>query len=531
MSYPRYVPHSTGDGKWTDADINAVTAHVLAGATADGSFAYPASYVIRVITGVYDAVNAAGQVVYGGTTDEGGVDGDDASAVIQAALETKGMIFLKNGTYTINTSIALRDGCRLTGETREGVILQASASLSTAVVENDLDATHGPLTGAILENLTVDVNDVADVIPVIVHTPRKCHFRNLSIMNCQSEYGFLVDAYAAVGDGGITAGDLAADGGILNCYGSTWNEIHFLKVGGLFRLEASDILTTGVSQITLCSFENLWGYSVYNQGISFGPFVSGTRWRNVWIALQNDARYGVVFHDTDTPLSNEGVYDNSFETLWVDAWGDAATSVDTKIVYFKGLCKGCTVRNLFAPSSTTAYPFGGYAVYAIDAVVSYYVEHVNPGDGIDPAEGDLYMKVYSRGYRLGPTTTDSIAMLGEVGDTELYFAMNSGYRAGVTPYIKLRTLTDGVEYDSTIMAYEPDANLYFQPAKSLVFKVPDSEQIVVTDADNNHLIEVDDDGNIGCIKDTAGFILKDRNTGAFYRLKVSGGGTLGVEAV
>lgn len=55
MSYPRYVPHSTGDGKWADSDINAVVTHVLAGETVSGYLAYPYSYLVRALAGgVYE---------------------------------------------------------------------------------------------------------------------------------------------------------------------------------------------------------------------------------------------------------------------------------------------------------------------------------------------------------------------------------------------------------------------------------------------------------------------------------------------
>lgn len=132
MSYPGYV-QTTACPKWEKADCDAITDHVLAGVTTDGYLAYPYSYIIRKIGGVYDAINSVGTRVYGGATDEGSVDGDDAAAVIQAAIDaltTGGKIFFQNGVYTCTSHLTGGDNVVLVGETRgsfddltEGVVL------------------------------------------------------------------------------------------------------------------------------------------------------------------------------------------------------------------------------------------------------------------------------------------------------------------------------------------------------------------------------------------------------------------------
>lgn len=107
MSLPRYVQNEVY--KWDDTDVNAVVDHVRAGETVTGFLAFPYTYMVRGITGVYDAINQVGTRVYGGTTDEGGVDGANCSAVVQAVINdiyaTGGSIYFPSYTYEFNTKI------------------------------------------------------------------------------------------------------------------------------------------------------------------------------------------------------------------------------------------------------------------------------------------------------------------------------------------------------------------------------------------------------------------------------------------
>ncbi len=116
MSYPRYVPHTTGNGKWDNNDINAVVDHVLAGETVSGFLAYPYSFLVRALAGgVYDAINAVGTRVYGGPDDEGDVDGADPIAVTQTALDNLSGTMLERisfkGAYDIDTTLTVPDNC------------------------------------------------------------------------------------------------------------------------------------------------------------------------------------------------------------------------------------------------------------------------------------------------------------------------------------------------------------------------------------------------------------------------------------
>jgi hypothetical protein len=60
------------------------------GITLSGVRAYPYTYLNRNVGGVFDTIDANANLVFGGSDDEGGVDGDDASAVINASIDALG---------------------------------------------------------------------------------------------------------------------------------------------------------------------------------------------------------------------------------------------------------------------------------------------------------------------------------------------------------------------------------------------------------------------------------------------------------
>ncbi|RLE37238.1 hypothetical protein DRJ17_06990 [Candidatus Woesearchaeota archaeon] len=97
--------------------------------------AYPeqtATFIIRNDTStndVYAKNTTSGQIQYGGAWDAGGVDGSNASAVIQAASNalpaTGGKIVLK-GTFTITSVIDWKTGVWYVGEGEDSTILDAT---------------------------------------------------------------------------------------------------------------------------------------------------------------------------------------------------------------------------------------------------------------------------------------------------------------------------------------------------------------------------------------------------------------------
>ena len=114
--------------------------------------------------GVYDVVYAknttSGQIQYGGDWDAGGVDGSNASAVIQVtidALISGGTIFIRGGVYKITQTIRIsHDGISLIGEGMDVTVLQDASGLSPIIGTN---TSH-----VLIEDMTLDGNAISTAV-------------------------------------------------------------------------------------------------------------------------------------------------------------------------------------------------------------------------------------------------------------------------------------------------------------------------------------------------------------------------------
>lgn len=95
--------------------------------------AYPeqaASYIIfNSSTDVYAKNAETGQIDYGGSWDAGGVDGANASAVIQASIDaiSQGKIFVKSGSYS--TSVSIKPKSYITLEFEDNSVLYPTSDI------------------------------------------------------------------------------------------------------------------------------------------------------------------------------------------------------------------------------------------------------------------------------------------------------------------------------------------------------------------------------------------------------------------
>lgn len=110
MTIPTY-PTGTGTGKLNSTHANQII-NAINGFSASGTFRAP--YTFLVTTDGTDAyASNAFQTVYGGASDAGSVDGGDASAVIQAALDnlTAGRSWYETvavrGSFSIDTTLTM----------------------------------------------------------------------------------------------------------------------------------------------------------------------------------------------------------------------------------------------------------------------------------------------------------------------------------------------------------------------------------------------------------------------------------------
>jgi hypothetical protein len=168
MTYPRKYAVATAAGDhlkdldW-DPMVDAANGMTIAGGI---TIQYPFSYIVRNVGGVFDAVNGNGVKTYGGSSDVGGVDGGDANAVIQAALDDGARIFLRDGVYP---DIALEPNPfnQLIGESWSAELQQPDNATAPVI---DVDMADG----VVLANFKIDANmagqpapDPLNVIPTV----------------------------------------------------------------------------------------------------------------------------------------------------------------------------------------------------------------------------------------------------------------------------------------------------------------------------------------------------------------------------
>lgn len=181
MTNPRSYPTGEGDNHPDYTDWNNMVAFAtalnnlgldwttieayLTGLTASGYIREPFSYIIRTNGPYYEATTGYGQLAYGGSGDEGGIDGTDAAAVIQETWDNTpqgGKFFIRAGTYPIETKLdfytAAGNGRRTVEGEGWGTILRANAALTSLI---DLS---GAITSErmVLKNMQVDADSKCD---------------------------------------------------------------------------------------------------------------------------------------------------------------------------------------------------------------------------------------------------------------------------------------------------------------------------------------------------------------------------------
>jgi len=130
---------------------DGTTIQTLPSAVGAGVYKLAPSFTIYTDGTDTYAMDEDGNVVYGGPGDAGGIDGANASAVIQAALDALtngGTILIKTGTYTLNAKVTIKHSkISLVGE--DGTVLYCPFA-------GDKIYVNGGLTDVRISNLTVD---------------------------------------------------------------------------------------------------------------------------------------------------------------------------------------------------------------------------------------------------------------------------------------------------------------------------------------------------------------------------------------
>jgi len=145
----------------------------------DHAFEKSVAYIVRVNGGVYEAIKGgtssnAGQIIYGGADNAGGVDGTDAAAVIQAA-NTAGDTLIKAGSYAISSPVVLAHS--LYGEGWDTALTgDTESALTMFKIDSDfLTVANLGMNGGGYFYATLTVGDGAD---------------NTRILNCYLHGGY-----------------------------------------------------------------------------------------------------------------------------------------------------------------------------------------------------------------------------------------------------------------------------------------------------------------------------------------------------
>lgn len=485
MSYPRYVPHSTGDGKWTDSDINAVVAHVLAGESVSGYLAFPYAYIIRNTAGVYDAINNVGTQVYGGADDAGSVDGGDADAVRAAVITALvaaggGLIKYGAGSFEFNATLdvgnnIVEEGC--------GEATQFLWTGTGAAPDNFIANTTKPLVRYQLRNLLLDVNDVADVSPIVLDTAQKCVVSDVSILDSEDTFAIELNA--------TSAGN--------NSYSNVFKNINMYDVGGAFKTAG----TASGTEVTLTRLDNIHAYHIHGApvvaadvhtgvgiGISFGGWSSGLLGSNVWLDLQDAGGHGVIWNNSATHDANTGDYDNSFVKLYIDTFGDANHADSTLLTF--NYTKMDVIKQFFhSPAVNT---FLGTCIDDQHSF-SYWIEDVTSGADEPAATQDVYVRLYQKGYMYGNAIFDNIALYAN--DSESYISVNDLY-AAENARIILRT-NDGSDREAEMSMNAADGvfRLNAPTGKNFYIKLGDNaagNSLEIHDSDDAAVVAINSNG-------------------------------------
>jgi hypothetical protein len=192
MSYPRKSATILAANDYCrepdwDAMVDAANGMTIA---AGVTIQYPYSFIVRNVGGVYDAIDGNGVLTYGGSADAGGVDGDDAAAVIQEAtdyLTTGGRIFFSKGSYLLLRAIDYKSAVYYEGEGKgrdvPNTVFTVPDGSTHAMFSNSAQVIYGGVkninfqgNGALTGNATGNIFEGGKVVGTGEYTIENCCF-------------------------------------------------------------------------------------------------------------------------------------------------------------------------------------------------------------------------------------------------------------------------------------------------------------------------------------------------------------------
>jgi len=253
----------------------------------DHAFEKAASYIVRVNGVYYEAIkggtsSGAGTIVYGGLDNIGGVDGTDASAVLQAivtAMVGGGVLFIKAGEYNLTIGILIAPNT-----TGLNIIGEKSTKL---IYPDDTDELHvfytatsgtGTYNHITISNLEFDGNSSGVTEPESYEDADKLcpiYLHNVSYVNIHDCYFHDYYGYAIViqhtGEVAVKHGAWLKNNYIYNAGNSEHN---FHSGGGIYSNNLGTIIEGNFLNLFygtgLCIDESnghIINNNIYNQGI------------------------------------------------------------------------------------------------------------------------------------------------------------------------------------------------------------------------------------------------------------------------
>jgi hypothetical protein len=167
----------TTGSQLTAAEYNAIVDH---------AFEKPYSFLVRINGIYYEAIhgggaNQAGKIAYGGSGNVGGVDGTDASAVIQAAINAGGRTFIKDATYDLTASLNPPDFAEVHGESLHTILRPANDTVTPLIDINLQEGTNNRQEKITIDNLQIEMRDFAASEAIHIHNLKGSWFTRLYI--------------------------------------------------------------------------------------------------------------------------------------------------------------------------------------------------------------------------------------------------------------------------------------------------------------------------------------------------------------
>ena len=281
----------------------------VSGGAAHGAY----KYLVYYSAPDYYAEDWEGNIVYGGPDDNGGKDGEDAAAVINACLADGGTTLLRSGTYTVTSSIILNgDNTSLIGESWLNTTIQGDFNNDDIIVIGQSGAQRYRVS---VQDLRLTVaSGRSGVTGIVQYRVLYSYFHNIEIMGSETadrlQCGW---RFKQESDGQQIQDSWFDTIYIKYFYGVGWywedieDSIFSNILIGTVRANATACIhwqsqyvdkDAGGSGV-MCSNIHLWGsssttdYGIFMSGAYWGEF--GSSWVNV--KLDGFQTYGIYLED------------------------------------------------------------------------------------------------------------------------------------------------------------------------------------------------------------------------------------------